>query len=499
MNIFRSISRIILIIALVAVPPSAVAQQKIISAISKTPMPNATLYLPAPPDSLSLAFSNDVYQYMLAKNVRETDRGTQAYNDVPYGTEQMISRMSPIIGLTISNTATPELYQLFTSAISAIGNTCLGPKNYYSRRRPFDRFGDSPFTPERPASLISQGSYPSAHSMLGWAAALVLCQINPEQADDIITSGWEYGQSRVIAGVHWQSDVDASRMMSAASVARLLGNNTYIEQLTRAQEEYDRITGHSRTSSLNDRIPLFSFLPPPPDSTGAAFAADVTQLFATKPLRTTDRGQQAIEHADISPQGLCRIFSRELHLDLSQTETPEIYQLLKLVSEVSLKQNQYAREAYSRLRPLARFNNEKLITTENADSLISTNSYPSLHATTGWLAAMLLTGVAPDFQNNILITGREIGQSRVITAANYQSDVDAGRLQAGILAAIIANDPDVLAQLSRAAEEYRLKTASVPTIQQENGHAPEYTLDGRPATTLSRGIIVSKNSKILRP
>ena len=68
--------------------------------------------------------------------------------------------------------------------------------------------------------------------------ALLLCEINPEAQDDILAFGYEWGQSRVIAGYHWQSDVDASRLVAAAGYARLHTNAQFLADMAAARAEY---------------------------------------------------------------------------------------------------------------------------------------------------------------------------------------------------------------------------------------------------------------------
>ena len=46
-----------------------------------------------------------------------------------------------------------------------------------------------------------------------------------------------YGESRVIAGAHWQSDVDASRVAASIGVAALHTSPEFLAQMARAQEE----------------------------------------------------------------------------------------------------------------------------------------------------------------------------------------------------------------------------------------------------------------------
>jgi acid phosphatase (class A) len=75
---------------------------------------------------------------------------------------------------------------------------------------------------------------------LGWSTALILCEINPKAQDALLKEGFEYGQSRVIAGFHWQSDVDAARVVASAAFAKLHTSKAYLNQLKKAQKEFRR-------------------------------------------------------------------------------------------------------------------------------------------------------------------------------------------------------------------------------------------------------------------
>ncbi|MCR5013403.1 MAG: peptidase M15 [Bacteroidales bacterium] len=59
-----------------------------------------------------------------------------------------------------------------------------------------------------------------------------------------------YGESRVIVGAHWQSDVDAARLGSAIFVSRLHTSPEFLEQLAKAQKEFKRLTG--KLSPIDD-------------------------------------------------------------------------------------------------------------------------------------------------------------------------------------------------------------------------------------------------------
>lgn len=96
--------------------------------------------------------------------------------------------------------------------------------------------------PDREGMLHQNGSFPSGHTLRGWTTALLLLEINPDRAEELLALGYQYGQSRVISGYHWQSDVDASRLVAAAAVAKLHTSPRFCKQMKRAQREFQLLT-----------------------------------------------------------------------------------------------------------------------------------------------------------------------------------------------------------------------------------------------------------------
>lgn len=111
-------------------------------------------------------------------------------------------------------------------------------KNHYMRVRPFSFFHEMTCNPEQQEELSTNGSYPSGHTAIGWATALVLSEINPDRQNEILKRGFEMGQSRVICGYHFQSDVDAARIVASGVVARLHANDAFMKQLQKAKAEF---------------------------------------------------------------------------------------------------------------------------------------------------------------------------------------------------------------------------------------------------------------------
>ncbi len=144
--------------------------------------------------------------------------------------------------MEITRKKTPELYRLVTKMREDTGDLATrSAKDYYMRTRPFAFYHQATCRPEEESVLSTNGSYPSGHTSIGWATALVLAEINPARQGEILKRGYEMGQSRVICGYHWQSDVTAGRLVGAAIVARLHAEPAFVDQLQKAKAEYLRL------------------------------------------------------------------------------------------------------------------------------------------------------------------------------------------------------------------------------------------------------------------
>lgn len=207
-------------------------------------MPDALYCLPAPPQREDAQFAYDSCQYEWGKSVRNTPRGDKARLDGEYSIQRMAQIFSPILGIEISQTNTPHIWKLLIDATKTADFTCRNAKKTYMRPRPFMVFNEPTLIPEEEENLRKNGSYPSGHTMLGWSSALVLCEVAPSVQNEIIKEGYEYGQSRVIAGFHWQSDVDVARLAASVAFARLHTSKAYLKQLHKAQKEYHKLVSH---------------------------------------------------------------------------------------------------------------------------------------------------------------------------------------------------------------------------------------------------------------
>ena len=212
--------------------------------IDSTHMPNAVKFLPAPPEERSAAFDYDQAQYRWGKEQRKDSvRLAIAVDDAVWSIENICKIYSGVLGVTISDSTTPAIYRMLTTGLLTTDQSGKLPKNHYMRTRPYVYYNEPTIYPGDEEWLRTNGSYPSGHTILGWSAALLLTELAPERADTILARGYMYGQSRVIAGYHWQSDVDAARLTASAAVARLHADKRFLKLMKKAKREYKRVAG----------------------------------------------------------------------------------------------------------------------------------------------------------------------------------------------------------------------------------------------------------------
>ena len=226
-------------------------------------MPDLIKCLPPPPDTIGIDFAHDIMRYMWGKTQRcDSVRAAIATRDAVWNYDSLFAVFSEPFGLEISKEGTPEIYKYMINSLSTIDPTRVAPKAFYHRKRPFERFHEHMLTVYEEAELSGEGSYPSGHSQRGYSAALLLSEVNPAKADTIMARGFMYGESRVIVGAHWQSDIDASRLCGAIGLARLHTSPAFLAQLSKAQEEFKRLTGQlSPTEDASQFVNLADAVP----------------------------------------------------------------------------------------------------------------------------------------------------------------------------------------------------------------------------------------------
>ena len=209
--------------------------------LSKEEIPNSLTLVPPPPEEGSVAFALDQEYAKKAVESKDTARFALATSDAELNFPAAVKSFESTLGIEISETKTPKLYVLMRRVLTDAALSVYTAKNYYKRKRPFMVNNTPVCTPADTALLRKDGSYPSGHTSIGWAWALVFCEIFPAKTDAILQRGYAFGESRVICNVHWHSDVEMGRVMGAAAVAKLHANPGFLKDLAAAKEEIKKL------------------------------------------------------------------------------------------------------------------------------------------------------------------------------------------------------------------------------------------------------------------
>jgi len=203
--------------------------------------PDSLALIPPPPAAGSAAFALDEEVSRKSIELRGTPRWDLAAEDADLSFPKAAGTFSCALGIPITEKDTPHLYMLLRRTLADAGLSTYAAKDTYQRKRPFMKNNEPTCTPDEEEGLRKDGSYPSGHTAIGWAWALILTEIAPERADAILARGRAFGESRNVCNVHWHSDVVEGRFIGAAAVARLHADPAFQFEIKAAKAEFATI------------------------------------------------------------------------------------------------------------------------------------------------------------------------------------------------------------------------------------------------------------------
>lgn len=189
-----------------------------------------TALSPGPPPPGSQLDKQDLEDVLLAQRTRTAAQVRQAQAD---DKEEDIFIFAPVLGPRFDAAELPltaALSQHLRDA-SAVVNPEL--KLRFGRPRPFVASTQVHPVCEKTAS----NSFPSGHSMVGTLEALALAQIVPERSQEIFDRLDQYMHNRIVCGVHYPSDVVASRMIASSLFGFIAASPVFQGELASARAE----------------------------------------------------------------------------------------------------------------------------------------------------------------------------------------------------------------------------------------------------------------------
>ena len=223
--------------ALALMTGAAEAADKLVPGyLSPAAGPDASLVVAQPPTDFDPPETADWAIFMATRKLQDQPRWDLAKADVDTSVTALATDFSCAADVRLDETTAPATLALMTRVRSdaAIGSSRA--KGVYRRQRPF--IGNAqPICVPRDDDLAASPSYPSGHATLGWTLGLVLAELVPDRAAQIMSRARAYGESRVVCGVHFASDIEAGRETGATVFAASQASPEFQADLAKAREE----------------------------------------------------------------------------------------------------------------------------------------------------------------------------------------------------------------------------------------------------------------------
>ena len=217
-------------------PAKGVSSQYGVSFTKGVNMPDAYYFLPAPPKRGDAQWAVDSVMYVRGKQLRSTPRGREAVADAETSVQYFMDKIGAVMGRKLTEQSHPQLAILIRGTLGDIRGSIQKAKNKFARHRPYQVFGEPTPVPED-ESPTDFTSYPSGHTVRAWGLALLMTTIDPVHSNEYMRMGYELGESRVIVGFHFESDVEAARLAASAGYARLCAEKSFLRQIEKARKE----------------------------------------------------------------------------------------------------------------------------------------------------------------------------------------------------------------------------------------------------------------------
>jgi len=165
-----------------------------------------------------------------------TPRWDLAVNDVHYDTASSLKDFSCALGVSLTPQIAPHLVRLAQKAGNDTQRETAVAKKFNKRLRPYKIDDGEICQPKE--DLGDSYDYPSGHTTSGWTWALVLSDVAPERASQIMARGRAYGESRIVCGAHNASAVEAGRLSATITMTMVRNTLAYRKDLQAARKEF---------------------------------------------------------------------------------------------------------------------------------------------------------------------------------------------------------------------------------------------------------------------
>jgi acid phosphatase (class A) len=199
------------------------------------------MLLPPPPANASPQMKSELGEILKIQVTRTPDMEARAFADA---TENVWRFADVINNPKFTAEALPKFAAFFDRVVETEGSVVDPAKDVWKRPRPH-LYSDlvKPVVP-----LSKSGSYPSGHTTVGTLMGIVLSNMIPEKRAAIMARAWEYGENRLVGGIHYASDIEMGRISGAVIAQAISTHPDFKTDFDAAKAELRGVLGLNTTA-----------------------------------------------------------------------------------------------------------------------------------------------------------------------------------------------------------------------------------------------------------
>jgi acid phosphatase (class A) len=197
-------------------------------------MPDTYKILPPAPVAGTTRYEADRSIYLGTRSLKDSPRWTMAQGDVDQ--TAILKALACSVGVALTPQNAPKTVALISRVGIDVSRATNLPKDIYTRPRPY-LVDEGPTCIAKTDALSKSPDYPSGHNAWGWTVGLIMAELAPDRATEILARARAFGEGRLVCGVHTLSAVEAGRMNGSIVVAALHGQEAFRKDLEAVRTE----------------------------------------------------------------------------------------------------------------------------------------------------------------------------------------------------------------------------------------------------------------------
>lgn len=186
-------------------------------------------FLPPPPANDSRQTRVELGEVLTYQVTRTPEMVKRAQDDVV----EDVWRFADVMGPKFTPQSLPKFSAFFDRVVATEAAVVDPAKDKWKRTRPH-QLSDL----VKPAVKISNsGAWPSGHTTVGTLMGVILSNMVPEKRAEIMARAWEYGQNRIVGGIHFRSDIEMGRLAGMLTAEAVMNTDDYKKEFGPAKDE----------------------------------------------------------------------------------------------------------------------------------------------------------------------------------------------------------------------------------------------------------------------